>query len=1140
MNIPFIHLRTQSSYSLAEGALKVEKLVKLAKENNMPALALTDNNNLFGALEFSLECVNNGIQPIIGSCINLIDIKYRNIYSQLNLLVINETGYKNLLYLSSLSHTSEDYSIGINLKDLENHCEGLICYIGGEYNPLLFLKNQNKDKLIYNYIESLKNFFSNNLFFEIQRINNNKIDLFEKDFIKLAEKFNIPLIGTNNIKFKNQDDFNAHDALLCIAQKSTINQSNRITSNPELYFKSTKEMQEIFNDIPTIIENNFSIAIKCNYFPTEIPPNLPKFSNELNISESSLVNQLAKEGLKNRLNKINIKEEDKYYKRLEYELKIITKMGYAGYFLIVSDFVNWAKKQDIPVGPGRGSGAGSLVAWALSITDLDPLEYGLLFERFLNPERVSMPDFDIDFCQNRRDEVIEYVNNKYGRDCVAHIITFGTLASRAAFRDVGRVLEIPYSEVDQYAKLIPYNPANPLSLKDSINSDQNLIDISKNDERISNIIDISLKLEGLHRHASTHAAGVVIGDNKIINNVPLYKDPNTSVNATQFSMKYVEKAGLIKFDFLGLTTLSIIKDATNLIKKSKKDFDLNLIEMNDTKTFTNLSKGETAGIFQLESNGMGSVLRQLQPDKFEEIIAVVALFRPGPMDNIPSFCNRKHGKEKIDYIHPMLENVLKETYGIIVYQEQVMQIAQVLSNYSLGEADLLRRAMGKKIQKEMDAQKNRFIEGSKINKLEEREASKIFDLVNKFAGYGFNKSHAAGYALLAYQTAYLKTNFPYEFMTSTLNYAIDRTERIILLKKELTRLNIEFKKPDINHSLTFFSIEEELNNKSIRFGLSAIKGVGIKSMNTLVKEREVNGKYVDIIDFMTRLSGKDVINKRQLEKLIQAGCFDELEKNRAKLFENVSNFVDIYSNLRNNDQNQTLLFEEEKNSFNDNNLFLQNIPEWSSGYQLKNELEVIGFYFSNHPISLYPKNYFKQNNILDWKDIKSDNEINNAKIVASILDIKERSNKDGKKYAFLTVSTLESQIELSIFSDKLSEYRSLIKEGNVILFNIDISRVNENFRMIVRKIEDFDTIFQSQKKTINIFLESGKVNTIMKELLKKTISKKEEKIFVYINKNNKLISLDFSENYQINSFKKLDYLNMANKLDYSIELPENT
>ena len=1134
MQYPFIHLRSQSSYSLSEGALKIEKLVNLAKKNNMPAIALTDNNNMFGILEFSIACINNSIQPIIGTSINYLDIQTKEHPSQLNFLVMNEEGYKNLLYLSSISHTSGNNPIGVYHKDLKKYTNGLICYIGGEYNPLLILKHQNKIEEISVFINNFRNMFGQDFLFEIQRVQDPKIDGFEKEFLEYSQNFTIPIIGSNNIKYENENDYNAHDALLCIAQKLTINQTNRKVSNSEIYFKTSEQMINIFEDIPEIIENNFRIALKCNYYPKEILPKLPKFSSDQNLSESELLNLKSKEGLLLRLQEMNINSPSIYQERLNYELEIINDMGFAGYFLIVADFVNWAKNKEIAVGPGRGSGAGSVVAWSLSITDLDPLQYGLLFERFLNPERVSMPDFDIDFCQNRRDEVIEYVNNKYGKECVAHIITFGTLASRAAIRDVGRVLEIPYSEIDQFAKLFPYNPANPLSLDESINSDKNLKELVASDERLSNVVDISLKLEGLHRHASTHAAGVVIGDSSIINNVPLYKDPNTSVNATQFSMKYVEKAGLIKFDFLGLTTLSIIQDSIKLIKENHSNFDLKHIPMDDKKTFQQLSKGEAIGIFQLESNGMGSVLRQLQPDKFEEIIAVVALFRPGPMDHIPSFCNRKHGKEKIEYLHPLLEKVLEETYGIIVYQEQVMQIAQVLSNYTLGEADLLRRAMGKKIQKEMDAQKNRFIEGAKSNKISINEASKIFDLVNKFAGYGFNKSHAAGYALLAYQTAYLKTNFPYEFMTATFNYSIDRTDRIILLNKELSSLNIEFKKPDINHSQAKFSIEENNGLKSIRFGLGAIKGVGIKSMSNLVKERENNGKFIDIIDFMNRLKG-DVINKRQLEKLVQAGSFDSIETNRAKLFYNVPKFVEIYGGSNFKDQNQAMLFEENKLSFDDSNLFDQQIDDWSSGFLLKSELEVIGFYFSSHPVSLYPKNYFRRNNIIEWNQIKLNEDIKSAKIVGSILDIKERSNKEGRKYAFLTVSTLESQIELTIFSDKLNDFRNLIKEGNLLLFHIDISRDIENMRLIIRKIEDFEQTFSNQKKIINIYLQQYFEIDLLEKLFKKS-NRKNEKLYLYIDKDNKLISFDFSDKFEVTSYKYLDKLLDAKKIDYSLEI----
>ena len=1132
MNLPFIHLRTLSSYSLSESALKISNIIKLTKKNNMPAIAITDNNNMFGVFEFALECFNNGLQPIIGTSLNILDVKYKNKIAQLSFLVKNELGYKNLLRMSSLSHTSENTNVGLYLKDIEKFSEGLFCYIGGEYNPLLLMNLNNEANKIENIINILKKNFKENLLFEIQRIDDEILDNFEAKFINLANDNNIPLIGSNNVKFENVDDFNAHDALLCIAQKSTINIADRVNSNPNLFFKSSLQMKELFSDLPEIIENNFNVALSCNFFPKEIQAQLPKFINTENLSEKDLLIKLTNDGLNKKILNNKYLHKEKYEERIEYELDIIIKMGFAGYFLIVSDFVNWAKSKDIPVGPGRGSGAGSLVAWSLGITDLNPLDYSLLFERFLNPERVSMPDFDIDFCQNRRDEVIEYVHNKYGRDCVAHIITFGTLASRAAVRDIGRVLEVPYNEVDQFAKLIPYNPSNPLSLKDAIQSEQRLKESIKNDERLSTVVDVSLKLEGVHRHASTHAAGVVIGNQNISNVVPIYKDPSTEVNATQFSMKYVEKAGLIKFDFLGLTTLSIINDCVRLIEKENKDFDLESIPLDDQNTFNQLSKGDAVGIFQLESSGMSSVLKQLQPDKFEEIIAVVALFRPGPMENIPSFCNRKHGRENIDYLHPKLKEVLEETYGIIVYQEQVMQIAQVLSNYSLGEADLLRRAMGKKIQKEMDDQKNRFIEGALKNGISEKESSKIFDLVNKFAGYGFNKSHAAGYALIAYQTAYLKSNFPHEFMTSTLNYSIDKTDKIILLKKELERLNIRFLKPDINFSEEKFSIERDKDkNKSIRFGLGAIKGVGLKSVSNLVKDRKNNGKYSDVIHFMKRLNN-EVINKRQLEKLIQSGSFDSIEKNRCKLFNNVPKFVELFGNE--NNQNEDLLFEEQVINFDDKNLFLQDITPWNSAILLKNELDVVGFYFSDHPLMHYPKDFFVKSEIIEFNEIEKNLNLKNAKLAGAILDIKERSNKDGKKYAFITVSGNLYQFELSIFSENLSKYRPLLKEGNVLIFEIDIIHNEQNRRLVIRKIESLEKKFKEIQKFINIYISSENLVILKDQLFKKNLTS-DQKINLYVNLDDKLLNLNFNK-YSIFSYKNLDNLSKARKLDYSIEI----
>ena len=1128
---PFIHLRCLSSYSLSESTLKIKKLVTLAKKNNLPALAITDNNNMFGVFEFAQECVNNNIQPIIGSSINLLDIREKDKISQLSFLVKNETGYKNLIYLSSISYLNKSSDIGITIKDLENHSEGLFCFLGGEYNPLMILHNENKntDELI----NILKKLFNQNLLFELQRINDSEIDSFENFLIKKSNEFNIPLVGTNNIKFGEQDEFSAHDALLCVAQKTTINNGSRKTSNNQIAFKNNQEMFELFSDIPEIIENNFNVAISCSYYPKEVKPKLPKFKNNLNLSESQLLVKIAKNGLIEKIKENKIQEKKQYENRLDFEIDIINKMGFAGYFLIVSDFVNWAKENKIPVGPGRGSGAGSVAAWSLGITDLDPLKYSLLFERFLNPERVSMPDFDIDFCQIRRDEVIEYVNKKYGNDSVAHIITFGTLASRAAIRDIGRVLEVPYGEVDSFAKLIPFNPSNPLTLAESIKSEKSLKDIIDTDETLSNVVDISLMLEGVHRHASTHAAGVVIGDTSLLNIVPLYKDPNTETNATQFSMKYVEKAGLVKFDFLGLTTLSIINECVNLIQKEMPNFSLKNIPLDDLKTFQQLSMGNAVGVFQLESNGMSSVLKQLQPDKFEEIIAVVALFRPGPMDNIPSFCNRKHGRENIDYIHPMLKDVLKETYGIIVYQEQVMEIAQVLSNYTLGEADLLRRAMGKKIQKEMDDQKNRFIEGALKNNINKNEASKIFDLVDKFAGYGFNKSHAAGYALISYQTAYLKANFPHEFMTATLNFSIDRTDKIISLRQELEKLEIPFLKPDINFSEEKFSIEKNDKKKSIRFGLSAIKGVGAKSIKSVVAVRKNEGQFKSVIDFLKRVEN-EVVNKRQLEKLIQSGSFDSVEQNRSKLFYNVPQFVNLFG-ASSNFSNQNLLFEEEEISFDDKNLFNQNLPLWSSGEKLKNELEVVGFYFSDHPLKHYPKKFFEIQNINYFNDVVVDEGVKKLRLCGSVLDIKERSNKDGRKYAFLTISEISSQYELSIFSENLSKFRYLLKEGNLLIFDIDKTISNNEARYIIRSVKKLETEFNNLDKKIDIFIQSDNLLQYKEDLFHKKVPL-NCKISIFLNLDNKLINLNMDSNYSLKSYKQLDLLKNSKKLDYNLDI----
>ncbi|PPR41558.1 MAG: DNA polymerase III subunit alpha [Alphaproteobacteria bacterium MarineAlpha5_Bin12] len=1122
----FIHLRTKSSYSLSQGAIKIDKLVHLTKSYNMPAVALTDDNNMFGALEFSMECFNQGIQPIIGSCINLLDNNssnsnnfYKNI-PQISIIAKNELGFENLLALSSKSHIESKFNIpGITIDDIVNYREGLILYLGGINNPILHDFKLNKYEKIKEFIEYLKKKFDGNIFFEIQRIQNQDIDNFETDYINLAIDNNIPLIATNDVQFPDPDYYDAHDSLICISDKKTINQENRVKSNPNSYFKNPIEMNDLFFDIPESIKNTCSIALKCNFAPTKKNPRLPKFISNNNLSEDEELYNQSHKGLENKIlsNKLDKKI---YNQRLDYELEVIKKMGFSGYFLIVSDFINWAKSMGIPVGPGRGSGAGSLVAWSLKITDLNPIKYGLIFERFLNPERKSLPDFDIDFCQERREEVIDYVSSKYGENSVAHIISFGTLKPRAVIRDLGRVHSIPYNEVDSFSKILPYNAAKPMTLSESIEIEPLVKQTIKKDERIKIVIDQALKLEGLYRHASTHAAGVVISDQNLQKIIPLYKDPKTEKINTQYSMDFVELAGLIKFDFLGLTTLTVIDQAVNLIKKYKKDFKLQDIPLDDPKTFEMLSSGRTTGVFQLESNGMKDVLKRLKPDRFEDIIAVVALFRPGPMDNIPSFCNRKNGIEKIEYLHQLLEPVLKETYGIIVYQEQVMQIAQILSGYSMGEADILRKAMGKKITKEMKNQKDKFINGSVTKGLKKNQAAFIFDLIDKFAGYGFNKCHAVGYALIAYQTAYLKAHFPEEFLVSSMNLSINKTENLVMFKKEIDENKINFLKPDINFSDANFKIEiDKKNIKSIRFGLAAIKGVGYNAMLNLKEERK-KSKYKNIFDFITRLKS-DVINKKQLEKLIQSGSFDSIEKNRSFLFNNVEKLIKIANNINKN-KLQSSLFNEDQNIENFDNI-LEKFDDWKDSKKLQYELDAIGFYFSKHPLSFYSKELFNILNISSLEDINNNN-LAKAIIVGSILDIQERTSKDGNKYAFITISDENNQYDLTIFGDSFNNNKKYIKEGQILIFKIDITSTKERSkRLIVKEIHSLNEYINKFNLKHKIFINN--ISEI--DLIKNKLTEKKpnfNKLILIYSKNNYDISISLGENTTFED--ELDFNNL--------------
>ena len=769
----FVHLRVHSAFSLSEGAIHIKELAELCSHGEMPAVAITDTGNLFGALEFSETMIKAGVQPIIGAIIAI----RRNDEAAgrhpggmnaepdyLVLLVQSEVGYKNLSRLSSKAYLQSEggETPQIDLADLRQWHEDLICLSGGAEGPVGRLLRAGQTDHARALLQDLATIYPGRLYVELQRHGLAEEAACEGAMIDLAYSLDLPLVATNDTHFDDPNMYEAHDALLCIAQKNTVSQTDRRRLTGQHYFRSSREMRALFADLPEALDNTLVIARRCAYRVPMRDPILPSFGD--GSDEQAAMRAMAETGLAERMATIDIAmdtEQSKPYRaRLAFELDVIVNMGFAGYFLIVADFIQWAKAEAIPVGPGRGSGAGSVVAWALKITDLDPLRFGLLFERFLNPERVSMPDFDIDFCQDKRDQVIRYVQEKYGHDQVAQIITFGKLQARAALRDVGRVLEMPFSLVDRLCKMVPNNPANPTTLPEALKAEPRIKQVMREEAGVDRLFDVAMKLEGLYRHASTHAAGVVISDRPLEQLVPLYRDPNSDMPVTQFNMKWVEPAGLVKFDFLGLKTLTVLDRAVDMIRARVPEFDLDRIPLDDTASYDLIAHGQTVGVFQLEGAGMRDTLRQMRPDCFEDIIAVVALYRPGPMDNIPKFCNVKSGREAPDYLHPCLEEILTETYGVIVYQEQVMQIAQVMAGYSLGDADLLRRAMGKKIQAEMDAQRTRFVEGAIANDIDGDQAEYVFDLVNKFAGYGFNKSHAAAYALIAYQTAYLKANHP--------------------------------------------------------------------------------------------------------------------------------------------------------------------------------------------------------------------------------------------------------------------------------------------------------------------------------------------------------------------------------------------
>lgn len=1076
----------------------------------MPALAVTDTNNMFGAIEFSNAAKDGGIQPILGCQLGISPTLEADAEAgagkrvtklrkpeQLVLLVQSLAGYANIMKLVSKAYleTEENAEPQIPLSALEGLTEGLIALTGGVQGSIgqaLLHGQQDKAQETLNL---LSRYFPGRLYMEISRLGTPAEAKIETGLIKLAYDHDVPLVATNEAFFVSPDMYEAHDALLCIAGGNYVSQDERRRLTVNHRFKTAEEMKELFSDLPEAIENTLVIAQRCAFMNEYVAPLLPPYDCGEGRTEEEEMRHQSRTGLEKRLEaqvyKEGMSDEEKkavarpYFERLEYELDIIVQMGFPGYFLIVADFIAWAKEHDIPVGPGRGSGAGSCVAWALTITDLDPLRFGLLFERFLNPERVSMPDFDIDFCQDRREEVIKYVQDKYGYDHVAQIITFGKLQAKAAVRDVGRVLEMPYGQVDRISKLIPANPANPVTLTEAIAGEPQLREMIAEEEKVAQLFNIAKKLEGLYRHASTHAAGVVIGDRPLDQLVPLYRDPRSDMPVTQFNMKYVESTGLIKFDFLGLKTLTVLSTALQNIKQTTGiDIDLSNLPLDDPPTFEMLAKGETTGVFQLESAGMRDVLRNMKPDSLEDLIAVVALYRPGPMDNIPSYIRRKHGEEEPDYLYPTLKPILEETYGIMIYQEQVMQIAQELSGYTLGGADLLRRAMGKKIKEEMDKQRQLFVEGAEARGVPGQKASDIFDQVNKFAGYGFNKSHAAAYALVAYQTAYLKANYPVEFIAASMTLDMNNTDKLNVFRQELDRLAVKLMPPDINNSDVTFKVDlDKQGSRFIWYALAAVKNVGEAAMASIVANREDKGPFKDPFEFANRLDTKQV-NKRQLENLTKAGGFDSIEKNRAMVFDGLETILrHAVTATRERNDAQIGMFGADDEATKAA-AKLPERPDWPLMERLRNEFDAIGFYLSAHPLDAYGKS-LQRLQVETYAEILREGESRPVHLAGTVTGKKVRTSQKGNKFAFVSMSDATGGYEITIFSEQLAAAGDLLEVGNNIYVAAAAQFEGESVRFIANTIKSLDVVAANTDAGMTIFIDNPKPIDHIKAVLER-------------------------------------------------------
>ncbi len=1095
---PFVHLRVHSAYSLLEGALPLKKVVAHAVKDRLPAIAVTDTNNLFGALEFAQYASKEGVQPIIGC---QLDVAFpeiatdngsghkrpRSVYPVV-LLAATELGYANLVRLVSRAYLDNppEAGVSVRLDWLAELANGMICLTGGERGPVGAALKDEHPHVAADRLDILAGMFGDRLYVELQRPSGYDRAV-EAATVAMAYDKRLPLVATNEAFFLQREDYDAHDALMAIAEGSVVAVDDRRRLTPDHHLRSQAEMAALFADLPEAIDNTIEIAMRCSYYPKNRSPILPRFTGASDNPDAALkaeadeLRRQAREGLAMRIEKFGMTPgytELQYSERLEFEIGVIERMKFPGYFLIVADFIKWAKAQGIPVGPGRGSGAGSLVAYALTITDVDPLRFSLLFERFLNPDRVSMPDFDIDFCQDRRDEVIRYVQKKYGRDQVAQIITFGTLQARAVLRDVGRVLQMPYGQVDRLCKMVPQNPANPVTLAQAIEGEPRFQEEIDREPVVQTLLDIAQKLEGLYRHASTHAAGIVIGDRPLSELVPMYRDPRSDMPVTQFNMKKVEDAGLVKFDFLGLKTLTVLETAVKLIRRRGIEVDLARLPLDDLKTYEMLSRGEVVGVFQVESAGMRKALIGMKPDRIEDIIALVALYRPGPMENIPTYNARKHNEEEIASIHPKIDHLVAETQGVIVYQEQVMQIAQELAGYSLGEADLLRRAMGKKIRAEMDKQRERFVTGAVDRGVAKPQADFIFDLLAKFADYGFNKSHAAAYAIVSYQTAFLKAHYPVEFLAASMTLDMSNTEKLSDFRQDALRLGIDVVPPSVQTSDRDF----EVDGNRIFYSLAAIKGVGEAAVRHIVEKRKEK-KFSDLEDFCERVDPR-IVGKRVFESLVQAGGFDCFGHDRAAMMAGIERMMGLASRASEDAALGMSDMFGSSSAARQQKLHLPATEPWPVAERLQREFAAVGFYLSAHPLDEY-RSALEKMRVQGWADfqIAVKRGASAGRLAGTVTSAKERKTKTGNKMCVVQFSDMTGQYEAVLFSETLTQYRDLLVEGKSVVIIVAAEDRPEGVNLRVNSVQALDIEAAKHQKALRIFVrDPAPLNTLSSQL----------------------------------------------------------